>query len=528
MTRFITTPFRAILWREWRESWFATPIAAAFTLAGGVIAVALQNSPFAADPLFAPEIFLLIGACAGLLWAGALAVLPRQKQIVQPLPSDLLRLPLSTSALTAVLVVARLAHAAVFLLGVQAVCAFVFPEALAVAADIVERVIGTSITFAGLQYRFAVFLLLLQGAAWCSGRFVGLLTLLAGGTIGLLVIPYSSHDFFNDPYRLAGIGACGLALCFAGMRAERQGWFQGAVPALPSLERNALVFRRMSPLRAQSRYEYRLYGRWYAFAAPCVVATFMLYYGLMMFGPHLGDYLRTEQFLLYQFQHQAKAFVAGLLLLCFMLGLHLAVQVNRVFNGSGGRYSLTLPLQARTAADARVIVVLRCIGTHAVWAVAATAIYTAVAVAFGAEFEWSWLPEGLATMSAELLHGLVLAFLAASLPWVFLPVFSGIMLLEGAISAEFLPLSFIRVLQCAVLLSPWAFILAVLLRRGGVTRAQIVRGAAVTALLAALYLADAMSEVPGAIPPIAGLAFAAMPVTVYFFWLALFTRMRGR
>jgi len=543
MRRFITTPFRAILWREWRESWFALPVALGCVIAGGL--VNRQLGPISrVDQGF----YLLAGMGMGLaLAAGILMVFlgdRRQASLVPP--RDWLRLPVSTPVFAGSLLLFRAAYFVGIAIAVQAVAAWVFaPEwhNLSEALTRMLRIHSVEPTYADALLLPLVFFLVLQGGTWLSGPVAGYLLAAAAvgiGGVGAVSYLYAniSAVFIFDHRLLAAAGIAGGVAAWIGFHAQRRDRHS-------SLRLSAFSTRRpprrrcFSPTAAQ---------RWYDRAPIALVyAAGVLIISILLVGLGLFPMPRLSNPQIYPVLFMASAlgvFARSATFVCAAIGVYWIFAAVRVRRGAASRYLLSLPVSPAVMTTARVQALLQLLSLHLLATLAAALFWIAIALFSGVpvgivepsiDYEVRYgmftpFVEMAAAMALGLAGGVLSAlFIGAGIP-LWLTWNTALVLIQSIApdKSNLLATLLLYFAECFWLV-PWLFIVIALRSRQPIPRPIFLWSSLFfpPAFVAVLLFSPVDVLTPGPEWLLAA-AIALLPVTAYFTWLALFTRMRGR
>ncbi|MBI1319746.1 MAG: hypothetical protein GC168_12475 [Candidatus Hydrogenedens sp.] len=531
----MTRPIKAILWREWRETWGALPVVVFFTLAGGLLSRRF-DAVYRVDLGFT----LLTGAGFGLLLAAGILLLfhnDRRDVSFVP-PRDWLRLPVSTWKLAAVLLGFRTAFFAGLIVVVQLIAAFVFPAELAMLTDSTRRMLDSVApvySYAdALMLPLAAFLVL-QAAAWCTGRAAGYAVLPAAGVLLYVYFGNMINTLALPTWIPAGVGLAASAAAVAGFYAHRQGWYSAL--RLPTIRTGNSAFRRWSPIAAQRHHELRRIGRWYAVG---VVACWVLFCGsYLLENPNaLGPCI---DLLFWVGELQACFFMISLFL-CSIIGLYWGYDAARVLQGRGQGYPLTLPISAGAFIYARITAILICLAVHLLCLILLGTLALSLYAAIGGQIElpsmydlaWSLWPS--VTLPESMGGAIAVGIFAALYSWAFIPLwmtftFANFLDFWFVFDVPLLGEELADYLYGFVWLLPWPFIWKALYRSPRVGWMPVVCG--VPVFLATLWAILRYQDAQGGLPVMPSewlftVAIALLPVTAYFSWLAIYTRMRGR
>jgi hypothetical protein len=538
-------PIQAIWWREWRESWFALPVAVGFTLAGR-----WQGRATEFDHQLDYGLSAMSGALMGLSLAMAVLLLfinSRREMSLTP-PRDLLRLPVGTLRLGGSILAYRLGYFVLTLLAVRWALAWTAewePEQIGpnIAVETPEEFLYLLLDFADVAPLLVVLLLALQAVAWCSGRFAPYLLLPAA--VGLIFLYVSDPAFYSlHDYRVqAFAAAAAIAVALAGFHAHRRGWYSG-IRLLPNSRARAGVFQGYTTLVAQRRYELARISRWYAAAAAALLAA-NIAFEYSIWNPD-----RTFRIELYQhFENAAGHFALDATVICGLLGLYWAHGISRVNRGAESRYFLFMPAEGNLMAAARFLAILQCLVLQFVGMVLVAAGVAALAAMLGAPVEVLPHPQdgqaagygplaAFGEMTEYALGGMALGVFAALYGWAFVPLwlisfFVPFIDFWHELALPSLHDSTFNYARAAVWLLPWLFIPFALRRPARIPKRDLFWIAAYlppSAYVVLIVFARAEYTLDLFKPSdwLLGAAIVLLPVAAYLSWIALFTRMRGR
>jgi len=542
MRRFITTPFRAILWREWRESWFALPVAVGCVMAGTGVSLIIwssENYQLGRGGAFVANQAIMLGIA--LTFAILLRIRLDSRTTALAIDADLLRMPVGSLGLGALLLSFRLVYLTLAVLSMQAACYIIHRNGGAdpglwfrPSAEVDEQWLGTLLTFVSL---FA----LAQLLAWRGGLRALVLGLAAYGCLWLYSVLeslLSGPDWVATG--LVGVGAIAVAL--AGFYWQRPGAHASAGRyALPA--GRAAGFRRMSPLRAQFLYEETLYGAWmrgccYLLACYGMTILFTSGRGIVWYEvKYRFEFLYAIEEITGWYWYSAIA-ASGI------TGLYFFLHAIRIFRGSSCRYMLYMPVSPRAMLHARILVLLQGMVMLAIAWAAIFVCYAAAEWNLGARWEWHDslkypVPGGLLPKEIPVALGwFVETVRAISVGLLALPIllYYAVILMVLTVIAPlnlgtFLDFRLEDIIIITVSLIPFVTAWGYIAFTRNHPRILSWRHVLLIPLaFAGMYFASLTSNVDasGGLELTFVQALSLLPVTAYFTWLALFTRMRGR